>query len=84
MSYSVMLNSNSEDALNLSKTRDLATSNREEWLGDAYAVDNAKLAGLQFDINDIDKLARWSDKLVKLMNISGSLEDVILEPADLS
>lgn len=79
MSYSVMLNSNSEDALNLSKTRDLLKN-----LVDAYAVDNAKLAGLQFDINDIDKLARWSDKLVKLMNISGSLEDVILEPADLS
>jgi hypothetical protein len=79
MSYSVMLNSNSDDALNLSKTRDLLRN-----LVDAYAVDNAKLAGLQFDINDIDKLARWSDKLVKLMNISGSLEDVILEPADLS
>jgi hypothetical protein len=79
MSYSVMLNSNSDDALNLSKTRDLLRN-----LADAYAVDNAKLAGLQFDINDIDKLARWSDKLVKLMNISGSLEDVILEPADLS
>jgi len=79
MSYSVMLNSNSEDALNLSKTRDLLKN-----LVNAYAVDNAKLAGLQFDINDIDKLARWSDKLVKLMNISGSLEDVILEPADLS
>ena len=79
MSYSVMLNSNSEDALNLSKTRNLLKN-----LVDAYAVDNAKLAGLQFDINDIDKLARWSDKLVKLMNISGSLEDVILEPADLS
>jgi len=79
MSYSVMLNSNSDDALNLSKTRDLLKN-----LVDAYAVDNAKLAGLQFDINDIDKLARWSDKLVKLMNISGSLEDVILEPADLS
>lgn len=79
MSYSVMLNSNSEDALNLSKTRDLLRN-----LADAYAVDNAKLAGLQFDINDIDKLARWSDKLVKLMNISGSLEDIALEPADLS
>jgi len=79
MSYSVMLNSNSDDALNLSKTRDLLRN-----LADAYAVDNAKLAGLQLDINDIDKLARWSDKLVKLMNISGSLEDVILEPADLS
>jgi len=79
MSYSVMLNSNSDDALNLSKTRDLLRN-----LVDAYAVDNAKLAGLQFDINDIDKLARWSDKLVKLMNISGSLEDVTLEPADLS
>ena len=79
MSYSVMLNSNSDDAFNLSKTRDLLKN-----LVDAYAVDNAKLAGLQFDINDIDKLARWSDKLVKLMNISGSLEDVILEPADLS
>ena len=79
MSYSVMLNSNSDDALNLSKTRDLLKN-----LVDAYAVDNAKLAGLQFDINDIDKLARWSDKLVKLMNISGSLEDVTLEPADLS
>jgi hypothetical protein len=79
MSYSVMLNSNSEDALNLSKTRDLLRN-----LADAYAVDNAKLAGLQFDINDIDKLARWSDKLVKLMNISGSLEDIVLEPADLS
>jgi len=79
MSYSVMLNSNSDDALNLSKTRDLLRN-----LVDAYAVDNAKLAGLQLDINDIDKLARWSDKLVKLMNISGSLEDVILEPADLS
>ena len=79
MSYSVMLNSNSNDALNLSRTRDLLKN-----LVDAYAVDNAKLAGLQFDINDIDKLARWSDKLVKLMNISGSLEDVILEPADLS
>jgi len=79
MSYSVMLNSNSNDALNLSKTRDLLKN-----LVDAYAVDNAKLAGLQFDINDIDKLARWSDKLVKLMNISGSLEDVTLEPADLS
>ena len=79
MSYSVMLNSNSEDALNLSKTRDLLRN-----LADAYAVDNAKLAGLQFDINDIEKLARWSDKLVKLMNISGSLDDVILEPADLS
>jgi hypothetical protein len=79
MSYSVMLNSNSNDALNLSKTRDLLKN-----LVDAYAVDNAKLAGLQFDINDIDKLARWSDKLVKLMNISGSLDDVILEPADLS
>lgn len=79
MSYSVMLNSNSEDALNLSKTRDLLKN-----LVNAYTVDNAKLAGLQFDINDIDKLARWSDKLVKLMNISGSLEDVILEPADLS
>jgi len=74
-----MLNSNSDDALNLSKTRDLLRN-----LVDAYAVDNAKLAGLQFDINDIDKLARWSDKLVKLMNISGSLEDVTLEPADLS
>jgi len=79
MSYSVMLNSNSDDALNLSKTRDLLRN-----LANAYAVDNAKLAGLQLDINDIDKLARWSDKLVKLMNISGSLEDVILEPADLS
>ena len=79
MSYSVMLNSNSNDALNLSRTRDLLKN-----LVDAYAVDNAKIAGLQFDINDIDKLARWSDKLVKLMNISGSLEDVILEPADLS
>ena len=79
MSYSVMLNSNSDDALNLSKTRDLLRN-----LADAYAVDNAKLAGLQFDINDIDKLARWSDKLVKLMNISGSLEDIVLEPADLS
>ncbi len=79
MSYSVMLNSNSDDALNLSKTRDLLKN-----LVDAYTVDNAKFAGLQFDINDIDKLARWSDKLVKLMNISGSLEDVILEPADLS
>jgi hypothetical protein len=79
MSYSVMLNSNSDDALNLSKTRDLLRN-----LVDAYAVDNAKLAGLQFDINDIDKLARWSDKLVKLMNISGSLEDIVLEPADLS
>jgi hypothetical protein len=79
MSYSVMLNSNSDDALNLSKTRDLLRN-----LVDAYAVDNAKLAGLQFDINDIDKLARWSDKLVKLMNISGSLEDIALEPADLS
>jgi hypothetical protein len=79
MSYSVMLNSNSDDALNLSKTRDLLKN-----LVDAYAVDNAKLAGLQFDINDIDKLARWSDKLVKLMNISGSLEDIVLEPADLS
>jgi hypothetical protein len=74
-----MLNSNSDDALNLSKTRDLLKN-----LVDAYTVDNAKFAGLQFDINDIDKLARWSDKLVKLMNISGSLEDVILEPADLS
>ena len=79
MSYSVMLNSNSDDALNLSKTRDLLKN-----LVNAYTVDNAKLAGLQFDINDIDKLARWSDKLVKLMNISGPLEDVILEPADLS
>ena len=79
MSYSVMLNSNSDDALNLSKTRDLLRN-----LVDAYAVDNAKLAGLQFDINDIDKLARWSDKLVKLMNISGSLEDIALEPAGLS
>jgi len=79
MSYSVMLNSNSDDALNLSKTRDLLRN-----LADAYAVDNAKLAGLQLDISDIDKLAKWSDKLVKLMNISGSLEDVILEPADLS
>jgi hypothetical protein len=79
MSYSVMLNSNSEDALNLSKTRDLLRN-----LADAYTVDNAKLAGLQFDINDIEKLARWSDKLVKLMNISGSLEDPRLEPADLS
>jgi hypothetical protein len=74
-----MLNSNSDDALNLSKTRDLLRN-----LVDAYAVDNAKLAGLQFDINDIDKLARWSDKLVKLMNISGSLEDIALEPAGLS
>jgi hypothetical protein len=74
-----MLNSNSDDALNLSKTRDLLKN-----LVDAYTVDNAKFAGLQFDINDIDKLARWSDKLVKLMNISGSLEDAILEPADLS
>jgi hypothetical protein len=79
MSYSVMLNSNSEDALNLSKTRDLLRN-----LVDAYSVDNAKLTGLQFDISDIDKLARWSDKLVKLMNISGSLEDIKLEPADLS
>jgi hypothetical protein len=79
MSYSVMLNSNSNDAINLSKTRDLLKN-----LVDAYHVDHAKIAGLQFDINDIDKLARWSDKLVKLMNVSGPLEDVILEPADLS
>jgi len=79
MSYSVLINSNSNDALNLSKTRDLLFN-----LVDAYSIDNAKLVGLHFDINDIDKLARWSDKLVKLMNISGSLEDVILEPAELS
>jgi hypothetical protein len=79
MSYSVLINSNSNDALNLSKTRDLLFN-----LVDAYHTDHAKIAGLQFDINDIDKLARWSDKLVKLMNISGSLEDVVLEPAELS
>ena len=79
MSYSVLINSNSNDALNLSKTRDLLFN-----LVDAYHTDHAKIAGLNFDINDIDKLARWSDKLVKLMNISGSLEDVVLEPAELS
>lgn len=79
MSYSVLINSNSNDALNLSKTRDLLFN-----LVDAYNTDHAKIAGLHFDINDIDQLARWSDKLVKLMNISGSLEDVVLEPAELS
>lgn len=79
MSYSVLINSNSNDALNLTKTRDLLFN-----LVDAYHTDHAKIAGLNFDINDIDQLARWSDKLVKLMNISGSLEDVVLEPAELS
>lgn len=79
MSYSIVLNSNSSDAVNLSKTRDLLNN-----LVDAYHTDHAKIAGLQFDINDIDKLARWTDKLVKLMSTTGNLEDVILEPADLS
>ena len=75
MSYSVMLNSNSSDAVNLSNTRDLLNN-----LVDAYYTDHAKIAGLNFDINDIDRLARWADKLVRLMNVVGSTEDVILEP----
>lgn len=78
MSYSVLINSNSSDAVNLSSTRDLLNN-----LVDAYHTDHAKIAGLQFDINDIDRLARWADKLVKLMNVSGSLEDIPLEPAGL-
>ena len=79
MSYSVMLNSNSPDAMSLSRTRDLLND-----LVNAYNTDPAKITGLSMDINEIDKLARWADKLVKLMNVTGSTEDVILEPADLS
>jgi ribosomal protein S15P/S13E len=75
MSYSVVLNSNSSDAVNLTATRNLLNN-----LVDAYHTDHAKIAGLQYDINDIDRLARWTDKLVKLMNVVGSTEDVILEP----
>jgi len=78
MSYSVLLNSNSPDANNLGRTRDILND-----LVNAYTVDPSKITCLGFDINEIDILARWVDKLVKLMNITGSAEDVILEPAGL-
>ena len=78
MSYSVLLNSNSPDAVSLSKTRDLLND-----LVNAYHTDPAKITGLSMDINEIDKLARWADKLVKLMNVTGSIQDVALEPAGL-
>lgn len=78
MSYSVLLNSNSPDANNLGRTRDILND-----LVNAYTVDPSKITCLGFDINEIDILARWVDKLVKLMNITGSAEDVILEPTGL-
>ena len=78
MSYSVLLNSNSPDANNLGRPRDILND-----LVNAYTVDPSKITCLGFDINEIDILARWVDKLVKLMNITGSAEDVILEPTGL-
>lgn len=78
MSYSIMINSNSVDASNLTKTRDLLNN-----LVNSCDVDEARIAGLDFDIKDISKLAKWSNELVKLMNVSGSPEDVYLEPLEL-
>lgn len=78
MSYSVLLNSNSIDSFNLSQTRDLLIN-----LIEAYNTDPAKIIGLNISISEIKKLSSWSDKLVKLMNITGSDEDIILEPVGL-
>ena len=79
MSYSILINSNSNDASNLTKTRDLLKN-----IITAYEVDNASISGLEFDASNIKQLAKWSDDLVKLMNVTGSPEDVILEPAGLN
>lgn len=78
MSYSVLLNSNSIDSSNLSQTRDLLIN-----LIEAYNTDPAKITSLNISISEIKKLSSWSDKLVKLMNITGSDEDIILEPVGL-
>lgn len=78
MSYSVLLNSNSPDANNLGRTRDILND-----LVNAYTVDPSKITCLGFDINEIDILAQWANNLVRLMNVTGSTEDVILEPAEL-
>ena len=78
MSYSVLLNSNSIDSFNLSQTRDLLIN-----LTEAYNTDPAKITGLNISISEIKKLSSWSDKLVKLMNITGSDEYIILEPVGL-
>ncbi len=82
MSYSILINSNSNDALNLSKTRDLLQN-----IITAYKVDNAIISGLDFDISNIENLSKWLDDLNKLMNMFGSPEteiDVELEPIGLS
>lgn len=79
MSYSILINSNSNDASNLTTTRDLLQN-----IITAYEVDNAIISGLQFDVKEIKKLAKWSDDLVKLMSITGSPEDISLEPIGLS
>lgn len=78
MSYSILINSNSLDANNLSRTRDILND-----LVHAHDVDPSRITCLGFDINEINILAIWIDKLVKLMNITGSVEDVILEPTGL-
>lgn len=79
MSYSILINSNSNDALNLTKTRDLLKN-----IIIAYEIDNALISSLEFDVSNIKQLAKWSDDLVKLMSVSGSSKDVILEPAGLN
>ena len=79
MSYSILINSNSNDASNLIKTRDLLQN-----IITAYEIDNAIVSGLEFDANNIKQLAKWSNDLVELMNIGGSSEDVILEPTGLN
>jgi len=78
MSYSILINSNSNDASNLTTTRDLLQN-----IITAYEVDHAVISGLQFDVKKIKQLAQWSDDLVKLMNVAGSPEDISLEPTGL-
>jgi len=78
MSYSVMLNANSHDSTNLSRVRDLIKN-----LIDSYEVDHSKLTGLKVYVEDLHKLYDWSNNLVKLMNVVGNDDDVILEPSGL-
>lgn len=78
MSYSVILNSNGDDAKNITATRDLLMN-----LSAAIKEDHSRGSSLKFSVEQIDDLCQWSDKLVRLMNVVVPQEDYILEPADL-